>query len=144
MEIRLACSEDIVTIRSLLTASNLPAADVTTTSLITFFVAEDDTRMITGCMGLQEHGDVGLLRSLAVRPDARDEGIGRALVATVEEAAALRGMESLYLLTTTASNFFARYGYRAVKRAAAPDAIQATTQFAELCPASATFMAKRL
>jgi amino-acid N-acetyltransferase len=97
-----------------LTASSLPAAGVTKASLITFFVAEDDTRMITGCIGLQEHGDIGLLRSLAVTPDARDSAVGRALVATVEEAAASRRMERLYLPTTTANDFFARYGYQAV------------------------------
>jgi amino-acid N-acetyltransferase len=144
MEIRLARAEDIETIWSLLMASNLPAADVTKTSHITFFVAEEDTRVIAGCIGLQEHDDVGSLRSLAVRPDARDAGIGRALVVAVEEAAALRRMERLYLLTTTANGFFARYGYRAVERIEAPDAIRGTTQFAELCPASATFMVKLL
>ena len=90
-KIRSARAEDIDTIRSVLTASNLPAAGVTKTSLITFFVAEDDTRMISDYIRLQEHGDVGLLRSLAVKPNARDAGVGRPLVATVEAAAALQG-----------------------------------------------------
>lgn len=144
MEIRFARAEDIETIRSLLAASSLSAVDVTKASLITFFVAEDDTPMITGCIGLQEHGAVGLLRSLAVRPNARGAGIGRALIAMVEEFSALRRVECLYLLTTTADDFFTRYGYRAIERGAAPDAIRGTMQYTELCPASATFMTKTL
>lgn len=144
IEIRLARTEDIETILSLLIACNLPASDVTNRSHCTFVVAEVDTQLLVGCAGLEEHGDVGLLRSLAVMPHIRDAGIGRALVATVEEVASLRGIQCLYLLTTTANDFFSRYRYRVVERAGAPDAIRGTTQFVELCPASATLMAKTL
>ena len=58
--------------------------------------------------------------------------------------AAEQGVETLYLLTTTAAQFFARRGYEAVPRSEAPAAIAATAQFSELCPASSTFMRKVL
>lgn len=144
MAIRSARIEDIAAIRELLTRAALPVADVSETSPITFFVFEDDEHVITGCIGLEEYRDVGLLRSLAVSSDASGSGVGRALVATIEEAAALRGTGQLYLLTTTASDFFVRGGYKVTDRESAPDAIRGTSQFAELCPTSATFMTKML
>ncbi|RFU44443.1 arsenic resistance N-acetyltransferase ArsN2 [Paraburkholderia sp. DHOC27] len=144
MEIRLAREEDIETIRSLLIAANLPATDLRKVSLAAFFVGDDDPQMIVGCIGLEAYDDVGLIRSLVVRPHARSAGIGKALVSTVEEVAALRGVKRLYLLTTTAPQFFERHRYQTVERDLAPDAIRKTTQFVELCPASATLMAKYL
>jgi amino-acid N-acetyltransferase len=48
----------------------------------------------------------------------------------------------LYLLTTTAREFFAGRGYRAIDRADAPERIRGTTEFSDLCPASATAMVK--
>jgi amino-acid N-acetyltransferase len=143
MAIRSARAKDIEAIRSLLTACNLPAADVGA-SPITFFLAEDDTHTISGCVGLEEYGDVGLLRSLAINPAARNAGIGRALVSDVEVAARLKGIKRLYLLTLSASEFFVRCGYQKVERASAPDNIRGAMQFAEPCPASATLMTKLL
>lgn len=66
------------------------------------------------------------------------------LVSNAETKAAEQGVESLYLLTTTAAQFFARLGYEAVPRSEAPAVIAATAQFSELCPASSTFMRKVL
>ncbi|WP_228434553.1 hypothetical protein [Natrarchaeobaculum aegyptiacum] len=49
-------------------------------------------------------------------------------------------VDALYLLTTTAVDFFAARGYDEIDRADAPDAIRNTTEFADLCPSSATCM----
>ena len=85
-----------------------------------------------------------MLRSLAVEPEHRNSGLGISLVSDAETWAAERGVETLYLLTTTAAQFFARLGYEAVPRFEAPAAIAATAQFSGLCPASSTFMRKVL
>jgi amino-acid N-acetyltransferase len=53
-------------------------------------------------------------------------------------------VETLYLLTTTAAPFFERYGYGAVAREEVPRPIRDTTEFTDLCPASATCMVKGL
>ena len=55
-----------------------------------------------------------------------------------------QGIKTLYLLTTTAAQFFAKRGYEAVPRSEAPAAIAATAQFSDLCPASSAFMRKAL
>lgn len=69
---------------------------------------------------------------------------GTALCDRLEDRASADGVETLYLLTTTAAEFFADRGYVAVERSGAPDAIRGTTEFADLCPSSATCMAKSL
>ena len=46
----------------------------------------------------------------------------------------------LFRSTQGADAFFARHGFRAIDRDAAPPAIRQTRQFAGLCPASARLM----
>ena len=95
-------------------------------------------------VGLEHHGRAGLLRSLAVAPEARGRGLARRLVAHAEDRARRAGLADLFLLTDTADELFGRLGYTAVARAAAPAAIRSSPQFASLCPASATCMHKHL
>lgn len=85
-----------------------------------------------------------LVRSVVVPEKARGRGVGSALVARLAEAARGDGAVRLWLLTTDAAGFFDRLGWRVVDRAAAPDAIRATGQFAAICPASATLMVRDL
>jgi amino-acid N-acetyltransferase len=61
-----------------------------------------------------------------------------------EAHAAPLGVESLYLLTTTADAFFSRLGYSPASREEAPSFIKNTSQFSGLCPASSVFMCKHL
>jgi amino-acid N-acetyltransferase len=97
-----------------------------------------------GVVGLEMHGEHGLLRSLAVRRGATGRGVGRALVAHVETVAQARGAHGLWLLTETADAFFARLGWISVARNTAPPSIAASRQFAGLCPATATCMRRTL
>jgi hypothetical protein len=52
--------------------------------------------------------------------------------------------DCFYLLTTSATEFFADRGYVAVGRCDAPDAIRGTTEFEALCPTTATCLRKSL
>lgn len=127
---------------ALLGACDLPVADLAPAALDHFFGAGDGA--LRGVVGLELHGDVGLLRSLAVRADARGRGLGRRLVARAEADAAGRGVAALYLLTTTAESFFRRLGYARIERDAVPAAIRSSAEFARLCPSTAVVMAKKL
>lgn len=89
-------------------------------------------------------GKVGLLRSLAVKDAARGHGCGSELVKEAERHAAANGVEALYLLTTTAEEFFRSQGYVEMERASLPDAIQRTKEFSMLCPSSSVAMVKYL
>ena len=85
--------------------------------------------------------DIG---SLAVHGDHRGRGLGGRLVEAIEARAAARGLPQLVLLTETAATFFARRGYADIAREHAPMAVQSSTEFRSLCPASARCMTRRL
>jgi amino-acid N-acetyltransferase len=143
VDIQPALAGDADAIRALLVKEQLPTEDLAGSPLAHFLVLREDHRVI-GAVGLDLAGDVGLLRSLVVSTDARRRGLGKHLVAAAERVAWRRGVKSLYLLTTTAQNFFARLGYVAAARDAAPPAIRAMPQFASLCPSTSAFMTREL
>ena len=143
-EIRPARADDLAAIVELLTGCALPAGDLSAAHLADFFVAAADDRLV-GVAGLELLGSVGLLRSLAVAPAFRGAGLAQRLVAACEERAKnLRAISDLYLLTTTAADYFLRRGYRELARESVPDSVAAHPQFLGLCPASARCLAKNL
>ena len=129
--------------RGLLTSANLPTSDLTDEQLTTFFYCGPATAP-SALIGLEIYGPDALLRSLVVDPSLRSAGLGSALVGHVEANSAKHDVGTLYLLTTTAEDFFARRGYHHIDRAVAPAAIRSTREFSGLCPASSAFMFKRL
>jgi arsenate reductase len=106
-------------------------------------VADRDGRVV-GAGGLEPAGGAALLRSVVVAPNERGHGTGQALVARLLEVARARGIDSLWLLTTTAPGFFADLGFRRRERDSAPPGIRATEEFTSCCPASATLMSRRV
>src|SRR5579864_5859127 len=137
MRIRAAQSNDMIAIKDLLVANGLPSADVSAVLLNDFWVTEDATGTLVGSIGLEQFGQNALLRSLAVAHLARNAGIGGRLVAHAERMACANGITQLWLLTTTAAEFFRRNGYEMVDRSRAPVELQISSQFAVLCPATA-------
>lgn len=138
----LAQPDDESGIRALLQAAGLTDSDLTPAHFLTFLVARAG-RELVGCLGgevLDER--TILLRSLAVAESSRGRGLGVRLVAEGERVARQLGMESIYLLTETAREFFARRGFRTVPRDDAPEVVRQCGQFAQLCPASAVLMEK--
>jgi len=138
---RLARPDDFQSIRALLAEEGLPIEDVVAEGSSRFFVAIQDGSLLA-CAGMEPYGVDGLLRSVAVDKDARHNQLGRTLVGLAERDGWAIGVQRLYLLTTSAAEYFFKLGYRAVDRHAAPAALQSSAQFAALCPASATCMAK--
>ena len=90
------------------------------------------------CAGLERYGRVGLLRSVAVASSARNEGIGRALVERQLDEGRALGLDAVYVLTTTARDYFSRLGFKEANREGAPPALSACPEFASACPASAS------
>lgn len=134
---------DVTAVRARLASAGLPTADLAAAPRADFWgcSANED---LAGVIGLEGYGAVALLRSLAVAPDWQGRGLGSALLAHAERMARSRGVQALYLLTTTAEAFFTRRGYVRIPREAAPPALRQTAEFAALCPASAVCLSKTL
>ncbi|WP_109479405.1 arsenic resistance N-acetyltransferase ArsN2 [Paraburkholderia sp. C35] len=144
MKIRAANDDDLVDIRSLLTACELPVEDVARSLLTGFLVAVDDKGAIVGSACLEPVGEAALLRSLAVGSHLRATGLGMALLLAIEREARKRTYSSLWLLTTSAQRFFERHGYSVVEREHVPDELRETAQYTRLCPSSAVCMRKHI
>ena len=85
-----------------------------------FVVREDDGRVV-GVTGLEVHGADALLRSVAVDPAYRDQGLGGSLVAAALE-------------------YFLGKGFADCTRDEAPEAIRGSWEFRAGCPSTAAFM----
>ena len=137
-------SRDRARVLELLQQAQLPDHDWRSGQAPVDFLVMREAGQVVGAIGLQNAGGAGLLRSLVVAPPLNRQGRGAALVAAAEQLALRRGIDDMYLLTTTVPGFFALLDYLRVERASAPPAIQQTVQFSTLCPASAVCMHKRL
>lgn len=141
--LRESTSADWPAVRQLLQEAQLPVEDLGPATIDGFLIAESGEDMV-GLIGLQIFDTKGLLRSLVVARHARSGGLGGRLVGALEAAAQAAGIEELWLLTIDAEQFFARHGFEFMSRDAAPDCIQQTEEFRDLCPDDAHLMSKSL
>jgi amino-acid N-acetyltransferase len=138
IEVRRATPADWEAIARLLGASSLPVDGAR--DHLSGFVVAGRASVLVGCAAIERYGDAGLLRSVAVAPQERGKGTGTALVRRCLEDARADGIETLVLLTTTADDYFPRFGFELVDRAAVPEAVRESAEFRGACPASATVM----
>ncbi|MCX6623252.1 MAG: GNAT family N-acetyltransferase, partial [Acidobacteria bacterium] len=103
-----------------------------------YVVAAAAEGAIAGVAGVEKYGRFGLLRSVAVAPAKQGRGLGQQLTRNRIDWSRAQGIDSLYLLTTTAPAFFGRQGFREVSRLAVPIEIRTAREFTDLCPDSAT------
>jgi amino-acid N-acetyltransferase len=134
---------DLPAVVALLDRCGLPTADVGAARLESFTLCKNGETLL-GTVGLELLGELALLRSLAVAPEARGRRLGHALWERARAAAASRGVTALYLLTSTAAPLFARWGFRPLGRDAAPEVVRGTAEFSALCPSSAVLMTMTL
>lgn len=134
-----ATATDFEAVKRLLTAADLPIDGLDEQFGEGYAIAESDGIAI-GAEGIEVYGDAGLLRSAVVDPAWRGRGVGDALTRDRLAWAAQRGLREVWLLTTTAADYFPRHGFERAERAAAPAPMQKSREFAEACPASAVVM----
>jgi amino-acid N-acetyltransferase len=143
IDIRPVESGDLERCIRLLGDAGLPVADLSLERLALVAV-DPGTGSVVGAIGLEQLGELGLLRSLVVDREGRRTGLGGMLVVQLEALARLRGIRELWLLTIDADAYFTRHGYIARDRADAPEAIRKTEEFSSLCPGDAVLMQKPL
>ena len=142
MQIRHAKDSDLIAVERLLAASDLPTDGVRDN--FSGFVVADDNGAIAGAIGLEKYGSAALLRSAVVAEKSRGSGIGRKLVEQLLQRAEEAGVDELYLLTTTAEEYFPRFGFIRTSRAAVPDSVKSSAEFRGACPDTAVVMTRRL
>lgn len=126
----------------MLSREGLPIDDLSQETLL--YGLYEDGEHLVGTAGLEVFGPVALLRSISVVTSKRRKGYGKYLMKGIEAVAKTRGVLKLYLLTTTASDFFKRNNYTTIERDEAPLAIRNTFEFSSLCPSTAVLMRKEL
>ena len=127
----------------LLQECGLPHIDLTESSFQHFLGCGSEDKP-DGIIGLEQYGEDGLLRSLAITASARNMGCAKALVLKLESLAESKGIRHLYLLTNTAEDLFLHLGYSIVERHLVCESIKNTQEFSTLCPGDATVMRKSL
>lgn len=95
---------------------------------------------VVGNVALEVYGDAALLRSVAVYPSLRGSGLGHQLTQAAFALARRHGVHDLYLLTTTADDFFPRFGFQPIARSQVPATVQQSVEFQSACPESALVM----
>jgi amino-acid N-acetyltransferase len=138
--LRSATAADEPAVGALLTECGLPVAGIRA-GLPGFWVAEVHDGIV-GVIGLEEYESFGLLRSAAVRRDARGRGIGALLTEHLIAIAEERGIRGLFLLTETAETFFPRFGFAIVGREYLPPELNGSAELQGACPASAIAMVR--
>jgi UDP-N-acetylmuramate: L-alanyl-gamma-D-glutamyl-meso-diaminopimelate ligase len=106
---------------------------------------EDPDDPLSGCVAVENVGDVALLRMLAVAPERRGEGLGFVLVESAENRARIQGVRQLYLVTDGAQGYFGeKLGFTAIDRKDVDPAIAQTAEYLLARSKSATWMRKDL
>jgi N-acetylglutamate synthase-like GNAT family acetyltransferase len=136
-----ARADELDAVLAIITAAELPTAGVSDFFPSGYAVARSGSNVVA-VAGLEIHGDVGLLRSLAVLPAQRRAGVARQLVENRLSAAREQSLRAVYLLTTTASDYFRGLGFEDRARTKAPEVLRQSSEFRTVCPESAACLVK--
>lgn len=124
-----ASQNDLAEILNLLSEVQLPH-DGVAGNIDNFFVARDASSRLIATIGLERHTNTALLRSAAVAPQYQGCGIGSQLTRHLLERATGIGVERVVLLTSTASEFFARhFGFCETPRTAFDNELAASSEW---------------
>lgn len=133
---------DLPAVVALLKANKLPPDGIEELGASTLVAR--DARGVVGSAALELYGPVALLRSVAVDPRLRGQGLGQELTRAALMLARERGVRNVYLITETAGDFFPRFGFAPIDRSRVDEAALQSVQFTKACPASALVMALAL
>ena len=142
IKIEAARPDDLDDVLRLLADQHLPT-DGLDEHVATVLVARLDGRIV-GSAALEMYADGALLRSVAVAAPLQRQGLGRQLTEAAIRVAEERHLPALYLLTTTAADYFPRFGFERIPRADVPATVQSSVEFTSACPSTATVMRRRL
>jgi len=122
-----ARAADLAQIKALLDRASLPYADLDA-HLEDLLVLRDGE--VIGCVAMELYEEAGLLRSLAVVPERRGEGLGWMLADAALGRARARGARAVFLTTEHATDFFAeKFGFKTCERSSLPKTMLSSSEF---------------
>lgn len=130
---------ELNSLRDFLRVNQLPADDLNLSNSL-YLTYYDSNEALVGSGGLEFYGNKALLRSLAVSQTMRSQSLGKQIVEDLLQQVKESGKKEIYLLTTTAYFFFLKFGFKEIQRDEVPEEIKSSTEFSEVCPASARVM----
>jgi len=135
-------ADSFETFRTLLKASGLPADDLNYQKdlLVGYYEANE----LVGTGALEIYGNYALLRSLSVKLGIRGRAVGTTITEYLIDEARSRNIKAIYLLTEKAREFFLKKGFTDTTRDAVPQELNASSEFAGVCPESASVMSLSL
>jgi N-acetylglutamate synthase-like GNAT family acetyltransferase len=88
------------------------------------FIVQDDGRRVVSCLSLESYGgDLAEIRSIAVDPENRGQGLGARLIASALDEARRLGIARVFAVTH-APKFFERHGFAATARQSLTEKIE--------------------
>jgi amino-acid N-acetyltransferase len=133
-----ATAADLASIKSLLASNGLPIEGVED-HWKTFLVARDGQNVV-GCGGAEAYQFAALIRSIAVSPEHRKQGLGRRIVRQLLDRLASRGLREFYLLTTDSEEYFKKRGFKPIDRDEVHPQLLSSREFQDACPSTAICM----
>ena len=138
MVTRRATREEIGEVGALLEASALPPLPTGTSLSCVLLGLEKGSVM--GVVALEVVARRGLTLWVAVAREHQGRGLGKSLLQSLIARAHELSLREVYIVTKTASKFFAQLGFSPVSRAAVPSEIRSLRAYPDQCAESAEVM----
>jgi amino-acid N-acetyltransferase len=122
----------------LLREAGLPTSDVD--GIAQLLIGYYDGPEMVGTGGLEFYREGVLIRSVSLRPTHRGRSLGRFIVNDLLTITRGKNARAAYLLTETATEFFKALGFQEIPRDNVPPELRKSSEFRDVCPASAVAM----
>ena len=129
-------------VQSLLDEYGLPTEGLNEPRVRLYIFRMDDS--LAGIGGYELFDENALLTSIAVADEFRGQGAGRAITERVLNIALDAGVKRMYLMTTTAPEFFRARGFEAIPPGLVEKTVLESQKFKTLNPDTAVCMLKNL
>lgn len=127
LRIRVAVPTDAAAVGEVLERCGLPVDGVP--RLLEHFHVAILGAQIIGCAAGERCGDTVVIRSVAVLPEHRDQGVATHVVRAALMRARANGARRAVLLASSCPSYFARYGFTLVPAAKLPPEVMASSEF---------------
>ena len=143
MKIILKSPQIINEISELLIGAELVPTELEKNNLYWFGEKNDKDELIA-VIGVERYSDICLFRSLAVKAEERNKGIGDKLIKEAVSFAISININEAYLITSAIAEKMKRYGFVTIDRSSLPHVIKESPFIREICPATSCIMYKTL